>query len=85
VDGIDQLEGRHDRARGEYINLQPPARHLFDLLAPSDKDLMEDILRRPGALHLQGDRLLSGGSSYGGQTDQRRPTRSEGSLQHFAP
>ena len=59
VHGVEEIEGLHHRTGGEDLDLQPPARHLIHLLGVVERELVEDVLRRPGALKPEGDgRLL---------------------------
>ncbi len=85
MDGVHQAERGDDRAGGQDVDLQPPARHLLDLFAPGDEDIVENVLRRPGGLHLERDGLLRRSAPGPGQTDQRRAARGESGLQHLAP
>jgi len=53
VHRLEQLKRRDHCASGKNIDLEATTRHLLDLFPPIDKHLMKDILRGPGALHLQ--------------------------------
>ena len=47
---VEHAESRHYRAGGQHLDLQVAARHLVDLLGVVERELVEDILLRPGAL-----------------------------------
>ena len=53
VDRLEQLERRHHRAGGQHLDLQAAAGHVVDLLGEVVGVLVEDVLRRPGALEAQ--------------------------------
>ena len=53
VDRVEQLERRHHRAGGQHLDLQAAAGHVVDLLGEVLRVLVEDVLRRPGALEAQ--------------------------------
>ena len=57
VHRVEQLEGRHHRAGGQHLDLQPAAGHVVDLLGEVGGVLVEDVLGRPGALEAQADGL----------------------------
>ena len=60
---VEQAEGRHHRAGGQDLDLQFAAGHVVDLLGEVERVLVEDVLRRPGALEAQaGDGLAPGRS-----------------------
>ncbi len=54
MDSILHLEGRHDRAGGEDVELQAAARHVVDALGEVACELVEDILGGPGRLVFPG-------------------------------
>ena len=55
--GVLHLKGRHDRARRQHIEFQPPAGHLLDLLGVVDGELVENVPRRPCRLESPDRRL----------------------------
>ncbi len=55
--GVLHLESRHDRARRQHIEFQPPAGHLLDLPGVVDGELVEDVPRRPCRLEPPDRRL----------------------------
>jgi hypothetical protein len=57
VDGVLHLEGRHHGARGQHVELQLAAGHLVDALGVVLRELVEDVLGRPGRLELHGHGL----------------------------
>ncbi len=60
---FEQAEGRDHRAGGQDFDLQFAAGHVVGLLGEVERVLVEDVLRRPGALEAQaGDGLASGRS-----------------------
>ena len=52
-DRFEQTEGRHHRAGGQDLDLEFAAGHVVDLLGEVQRVLVEDVLRRPGALEAQ--------------------------------
>ena len=48
--GVEQAEGRHHRAGGQHLDLEVAAGHVVDLLGEVERELVEDVLLRPGAL-----------------------------------
>ena len=53
--GVEQPEGRDDRARRQHLDLEVAARHVVDLLGEVERVLVEDVLLRPRALPAHGD------------------------------
>ena len=53
---VDQAEGRHHCAGGQHLDLEVAAGHVVDLLRVVERELVEDVLRRPGALPAHRDR-----------------------------
>jgi hypothetical protein len=85
MDGVHQLKRGDDGAGGEDVDLESPARHLLDLFAPGDEDVVEDVLRRPGRLHLERDRLLRRRPMNGGKAEHRGAARGHRRLKNAAP
>ena len=54
--GVEQAEGGNDGAGGQHLDLEIAAGHVVDLLGEVERVLVEDVLRRPGALPAHGDR-----------------------------
>ena len=89
---LEQAEGRHDGAGRQHLDLEIAAGHVVDLLGEVERVLVEDVLRRPGALPAHADRTLrldDGGGGDGGAGDGRalqelatRITRSLGFISH---
>src|SRR6185295_5769810 len=55
---VEQAERRHHRAGGQHLDLEVAAGHVVHLLGEVVGVLVEDVLRRPGALPAHADRAL---------------------------
>ena len=78
------FEGLGHRARRQKVELQPAAGHRVDAGDIVLREFVEDVLRRPGALELEDDRLLRLGDLRHG--DRRRAGHRRGAgLQKFPP
>jgi hypothetical protein len=53
VHAVQHLEGVHDGAADQVVDLEPAAGHLVDALDVILGELVEHVLGAPGALHLQ--------------------------------
>jgi hypothetical protein len=60
MDGVLELEGRHDRAGGENVDLQTPSRHVVHAFGEIVAEFVEDVPVRPGRLEFPCGRLGSG-------------------------
>ena len=47
---VEHAEGRHHRAGGQHLDLQVATGHLVDLFGVVERELVKDVLLRPGAL-----------------------------------
>ena len=64
VDGVVHLECFHHRTGGQVVDLQPATRHRVDARGIVLSELVPDVGRAPGALHLQGDRFRMSAPSH---------------------
>ena len=81
---VGHLEGRHDRAGRQHVELEAAARHVVDLLGVVDRELVEDVLGRPGRLILPGHRLRARDLRHGDRAGGRRAGGNSAGLQELA-